>query len=79
MVEVVNDKSNKLVSVIFLPLIIHLPVISPESILGMSPFIQRPIVDLPLPDGPAINIFSPLLISKLMFFNVGSAWLSYLN
>lgn len=64
---------------IFLPLIKHSPVIVPVSILGIRPLMQRPIVDLPLPDGPAINIFSPRLIVKLMSCSVGNAWLSYLN
>lgn len=45
----------------------------PVSILGIRSLIQRPMVDLPLPDGPAISIFSPGLISRLIFLSVGNA------
>ena len=34
--------------------------------------IQFDKVDLPQPDGPSNNTFSPLLIIRLIFFNVGS-------
>lgn len=37
----------------------------------MSPFIHLAIVDFPEPEEPIINIFSPFLISRLIFFRVG--------
>src|SRR5699024_10095541 len=78
-VEVVNEKSKRLVLVISFPCTKQCPLTSPLVIFGIRPLRQRPIVDLPLPEGPAKRIFSPLLIFKLIFLRVGSAWLLYLN